>query len=137
MARRSREGEPPLWLDIALQPGVIEVLVALFNRDGPLSFNDLCECVPGRRSSAVAVRAVRRLGACGLLRRTGRSMGSWDDPAPSTQFELTDRGYGYARTIGDLGWWAAHRLPASQGFALRADAGHGRHDRLVEEGPTG
>jgi DNA-binding HxlR family transcriptional regulator len=106
MARRHREGGPPLWLDIARQPGVIEVLTALHDSGGPLSFHQIRErtaCPAG-----VAVRAIRRLGACGLLHRGCPGSGSWDHPQPSTRFELTARGHGYAQTISDLGRWAAH-----------------------------
>jgi hypothetical protein len=108
MAHRSTDGEPPFWLDIARQPGVIDVLAALFNERGSLSFSDICSHIdrPG-----VAMSAVRRLGACGLLRCLYPCSGSWDEPLqPSSHFELTDRGYGFARTMGDLGRWvAAHQ----------------------------
>src|SRR5262245_22746554 len=112
MTHRHRDGEPGLWLDIALQPGVLEVLAALFNHGGPLTFNEICHSVTGGRQKA-AVKAVRRLGVCGLLQHACRCTGSWDEPDPSAQFELTDRGYGYTQTIEDLTQWAK-RLPAAQ-----------------------
>jgi hypothetical protein len=61
----------------------------------------------------VAVRAVSRLGACGLLQRACQCTGSWDEPDPSARFELTDRGYDYAQTIDDLTRWAK-RLASAQ-----------------------
>jgi DNA-binding HxlR family transcriptional regulator len=112
MTQRHRDGEPGLWLDIALQPGVIEILAALFNRGGPLTFNELCKSVTDSGQN-VAGRAVSRLGACGLLQRACRCTGSWDEPDPSAHFELTDRGYGYTQTIEDLAQWA-RRLPSAQ-----------------------
>lgn len=106
------EDDRPLWLDIALQPGVIDVLVALFNRGGPLTFHELGQIVPDKPPN-VAERAVSRLGACGLVQRTS-TRGSWDQPELSAQFELTDRGHRYTETIDELTRWAK-RLPATRG----------------------
>lgn len=113
MAHHNREGEPPLWLDIALQPGVFEILTALLDRGGSLAYSEICACL-GQQRPGVTVRALRRLGACGLLQSGWRNGGSWDEPKPSTRFELTWRGHGYAQTLDNIGRWAARNLVATR-----------------------
>lgn len=117
MVRPSREARP-LWLDIALQPGTIEVLVTLRAHQRCLSLDELSDAttdahLADRRRRETITRAVRRLGAAGLLRRHRTAApGTWDELQADDDFELTERGDGYARTLDNIASWASLHLAA-------------------------
>ena len=107
MRPRRIDGQSQLWLRIAAQPAVVEVLAALAAEAAPVTFTDLCARVGTSRVSDTTA-AVRCLGASGLLDRLCSEGGTWDGCVePDTRFELTSRGQDFARALGDLGRWVA------------------------------
>jgi hypothetical protein len=102
-------------LDLIIQPGVVEVVLALHERDGSAT---LAELQAARLPHLVPL--LRSLAAAGQVGRP--DAGTWDSaPSPETRFTLTAAGTGLATTLGQIEDWGRRNLPVA--------AAHRRHPR--------
>jgi DNA-binding HxlR family transcriptional regulator len=91
-------------LDLIARPGVVEIIVALHERNGSASLSDLKAVgVPD------LVPLLRSLAAAGQVSRA--DSGTWDaQPSPNTRFALTAAGTGLAHTLGEIEDWGRRNL---------------------------
>ncbi len=83
-------------LDLIMRPGVVEIIVALHERDGSASLAEL-------QAAGIPKPAplLRSLAAAGQVSRS--DAGTWDTtPSLDTRFALTPAGTGLAHTLGEI-----------------------------------
>jgi DNA-binding HxlR family transcriptional regulator len=103
-----RERSHAEFLDLITRPGVVEVMVALQERDGTATIAELEGAGVGCPSAPL-----RALAAAGQIRRGDH--GTWDtDPAADTLIALTEAGHGLARTLRKVCQWGRRNRPTLQ-----------------------